>query len=110
MNNIWNGLGRRFMKDKPWCYILALSLLACFRQTSMLQFAEVVWLWFVQHAKDAYVNVQTNKKAFFLRHTARLPSSTYRLRYGRMVKALACLVEGPGFESHHGKSFGKSLG
>ena len=25
------------------------------------------------------------------------------LRYGRMVKALACRVEGPGFESHHGK-------
>ena len=24
-----------------------------------------------------------------------------------MVKALACRVEGPGFESHHGKSFGK---
>ena len=30
----------------------------------------------------------------------------YRLRYGRMVKALACRVEGPGFQSHHGKSFG----
>ena len=28
----------------------------------------------------------------------------YRLRYGRMVKALACRVEGPRFESHHGKS------
>ena len=27
------------------------------------------------------------------------------LWYGRMVKALACRVEGPGFESHHGKKF-----
>ena len=26
-----------------------------------------------------------------------------------MVKALACRVEGPGFESHHGKRFGKVL-
>ena len=32
-----------------------------------------------------------------------------RLQYGRMVKALACQVEGPGFKSHHGKSFGKSF-
>ena len=31
----------------------------------------------------------------------------YRLRYGRMVKALACRVEGPRFKSHHGKSFRK---
>ena len=31
----------------------------------------------------------------------------YRLWYGRMVKALAWRVEGPGFKSHHGKSFGK---
>ena len=30
-----------------------------------------------------------------------------RLRYGRMVKALACRVEGPGFKSHHGKKFWK---
>ena len=28
-----------------------------------------------------------------------------RLRRGLMVKVLACLVEGPGLESHHGKSF-----
>ena len=27
-----------------------------------------------------------------------------------MVKALACWVEGPRFDSHHGKSFGKSFG
>ena len=26
-----------------------------------------------------------------------------------MVKALTCRVEGPGFESHHGKSFGKKV-
>ena len=35
--------------------------------------------------------------------------SNHRLRYGWMVKALACQVEGPGFKSHYGKSFGKVL-
>ena len=30
--------------------------------------------------------------------------------HGLMVKALACQVEGPGFECHHGKNFGKSVG
>ena len=29
------------------------------------------------------------------------------LRYGLMVKVLACRMEGPRFESRHGKSFGK---
>ena len=27
-----------------------------------------------------------------------------------MVKALGCQVKGPGFESHHGKKFGKIFG
>ena len=35
--------------------------------------------------------------------------SLWRLRYGRMVKALACRVEGPGFKSHHGKKFRKKV-
>ena len=36
-------------------------------------------------------------------------SMPYCLWYGRMVKALTCQVEGPRFESHHGKKFWKSL-
>ena len=45
-------------------------------------------------------------RAWLGQHTSPL----CRLRYGRMVKALACRVEGPGFKSHHGKSFGTSFG
>ena len=44
-----------------------------------------------------------------LKHDIPVAIRPYHLQYGQMVKALACQVEGPGFESDHGKSFGKSF-
>ena len=61
------------------------------------------------------INIVCKQNAFILlaynRETVlfypRLCVVREQLRYGRMVKALACQVEGPGFKSHHGKKFRK---